>query len=110
MIELSNLEHSADLYFSRRLGWMSGSAPEDFEVPGWENLRFFLRDRKSNKALEFGVRGDSIEPRSEGKRIRAHATFIGELRVEADAVEAGAMIAAGLDAMKVPSEARPFQA
>ena len=109
IVELTNLHASPDLYFTRKLGWEAGDPPADLEVPGWENLRFFYRqvieiervgDGLPSKSVyeEFGVRGDSIKPISEGKRVRSHATLTGELL--ADSIHTpGEWIAGALGAM-----------
>jgi len=75
IVELTNLQPSPDLYFTHKLGWRAGDPPGDLDVPGWEDLRFFHRLAYK----ELGIRGDSIEPISEGKRVRSHATITGEL-------------------------------
>ncbi len=80
IVELTNLHTSPDLYFSHKLGWEAGDPPDDLEVLGWENLRFFRRVSSNEpRVWELGVRGDSILPISEGKRVRSHATITGEL-------------------------------
>lgn len=106
IIELTNLRPSPDLYFSRKLGWEQGDPPEDLNVPRWGDLRFFRRcttprDEPESMVEELGVRGDSIDPIDDGKRVRVNATITGELNPDSSH-SPGEWIAMSLESLHVP--------